>query len=186
MKLLDILNNEKIKENVLKHSEQVVLFSSAILLASMAMDITMLSVRMPEWIVTSAQIVLTITVMIRIVFQTKEKMLWMAVLAGAVYYLSWNFYYFQLIALLSVACVGISYRKILKAYLIGVGTMVAGTVILALGGGVENLVYMKDGFLRSSMGSTILPSSSTLRMIPVAFTTISPFSFLAVNALKIL
>jgi len=152
MKLLDILNNEKIKENVLKYSEQVVLFSSAFILASMTMDITMLSVRMPEWVVASAQIVLTITVMIRIVFQTKEKMLWMAVLTGAVYYLSWNFYYFQLIALLSVACVGISYRKILKAYLIGVGTMAAGTIILALGGGVENLVYMKDGFLRSSMG----------------------------------
>lgn len=152
MKLLEILNNEKIKDNVLKYSKQAVLFSSAFILASMTMEITMLSVRIPDRIVTSAQIVLTIAVMVRIVFQAKEKILWIAVLAGTVYYLSWNFYYFQLIALLSVACVGISYRKILKAYLIGVGCMVAGTVILALGGGVENLVYMKDGFLRSSMG----------------------------------
>ena len=152
MRLLDILNNEKIKENVLKYSEQAVLFSSAVLLASMAMGITMLSVRMPDWIATIAQIILTLAVMARIVFQAKEKMLWAAVLAGVIYYLSWNFYYFQLIALLSVACVGIPYRKILKAYLISVGAVVTGTIILALSGGVENLIYMKDGFLRSSMG----------------------------------
>ena len=152
MRIMDIFNNEKFIKNSLKYSELAVVFSSAFLLASMTFDITMLSVRIPDPLVTLVKIVLTFAVMIRIVVQAKEKLLWISIIAGVLYYLSWNFYYFQIVALLSVACVGISYRKILKTYLVGVGAVVIGTIVLALTGGVENLIYMKDGFLRSSMG----------------------------------
>ncbi|MCR5088081.1 MAG: hypothetical protein K6C08_01040 [Oscillospiraceae bacterium] len=149
---IEKLDRDDWKNRALVYSEPVVVVSSATLLACMAMNITMLSVRMPGWFSTVMQILLTLAAMVRIVAQARKKLLWGSVLAALVYYLSWDFYYFQLIALMTVACVGIPYRKVLKAYLIGVGAAVVGTILLALAGGVTNLVYMKDGYLRSSMG----------------------------------
>ena len=149
---MEIIHNEKFIKTGLKYSEMAVVISSAFLLAYMTLDITMLKVQIPDRLFMIMQIVLTLAVMVRILVQAKDRMLWAGIGSGILYYLSWNFYTFQLMALMSVAYVGISYRKILKAYLIGVGLMVTGTVLLALAGGVTNLIYMKDGFLRSSMG----------------------------------
>ena len=146
------MNKSDWKAEARRLSEPVAQVSSALILAFMVMRITMLSVSLPDWLTTVLQVLLTLAAMVRIAAQVKERLIWMSIGALFVYYLSWDFYFFQMIALMTVACVGIPYRKVLRAYLIAVGAVVVGTILLALAGGVTNLVYMKDGYLRSSMG----------------------------------
>ena len=57
-----------------------------------------------------------------------------------------------MIPILSGGAMGMDYRKILKVYVIAVGSFLAVTVLCALTGVISNIVHYRNGHLRSSMG----------------------------------
>lgn len=64
---------------------------------------------------------------------------------------------FLFLAACTIGYLGIDYMKIIRTYLIAVGTTLAIIVVSALFGVIENLTYSKDGHTRLAMG-TIYPT----------------------------
>lgn len=86
---------------------------------------------------------------------TFSKGLFASVAVGCIYYLvfcSDRYDFLLFLALLTIGCTGIDYRKILKVYVTVSVIFLTGTVLCALCGGIDNLVYIKDGYIRSSWG----------------------------------
>ena len=75
---------------------------------------------------------------------------------GGVYYVvrDSNFLF---LAACTMGYLEIDYRKIIRTYLIAVGTALSIVVIAAIAGWIENLTFKKDGHIRYSMG-TIYPT----------------------------
>ena len=67
------------------------------------------------------------------------------------------------LAVLSAGYARIDYRRILKTWLIAVGGALVVTVVAALAGGIENIVYFRDG-LRSSWGVKYPTDLATLAL----------------------
>ena len=65
--------------------------------------------------------------------------------------------YFLFLAVCTIGFLEMDYYKIIRTYLIAVGIALTVIVIAALIGAIENLVFLKDGHLRYSMG-TIYPT----------------------------
>ena len=84
----------------------------------------------------------------------KQMGLWLgAAMAGiyaAIYWVD-RYGFLLFLAVLTLGYVGVDYRRVLKTWLVAIGGALAVTVLAALAGGIENVVYYRDG-LRSSWG----------------------------------
>ncbi len=143
----------KYKDRCLSITEGLFLIITGLYLAYLTLQTTMFSFVLPDWVGLLIPLLFTFAVLPRIIVQLDNKMIWCAIVASIAYYISWDSDYLPIVALMTIGCVGISYKKILKVYMISVGCIVSGTILVALGGGVTNLVYIRDGYLRSSFGS---------------------------------
>ena len=74
----------------------------------------------------------------------------MAGLYGLVYR-SDHYRFLLFMGLITVGCVGLDYRRLLKTWLMTVGVFVGVTFIAALAGAIDNFVYIKNG-IRSAWG----------------------------------
>lgn len=140
------------RDKALVVTEYLYLFLSALYLAALALNTTELPLRFPSHVKIFTVIFLLYTVLIRSICQLKNRMLWFSAAAGGLLCLVWNFNYFSAVALLMIGAVGIPYRKITKAYLIGVGTVILTAVLVCLSGGCVNIAYPRNGGVRSSWG----------------------------------
>ncbi len=92
--------------------------------------------------------------------------LWLAAVLALLYdavHRSDGYGFLWFLAVLSAGYARIDYRRILKTWLIAVGGALAVTVIAALAGGIENIVYYRDG-LRSSWGVKYPTDLATLAL----------------------
>lgn len=74
---------------------------------------------------------------------------------AAVYFMVYRadrFIFLLFLGVLTLGCVGIDYRKILKLHVVLLALFLAVTCFSALGGAIDNFVFMKDGSIRSSWG----------------------------------
>ena len=101
-------------------------------------------------------IIISTVVLVKTLLVFKEK--WLICLSlcvfavyGGVYY-SDRYFFLLYLAVITVGCVGINYRKILCTYLCAVGSVVVISIISALGGAITNYVYFSNGYTRSSWG----------------------------------
>lgn len=67
-------------------------------------------------------------------------------------YISDGFSFLLFMGVLTVGCVGLDYRKLLRLHTILFSLFLLITFISALGGAIDNYVYMKDGYIRSAWG----------------------------------
>ena len=63
-----------------------------------------------------------------------------------------RFIFLLFLGVLTLGCIGIDYRNILKLHMILLALFLAVTCFSALGGAIENFVFMKEGNIRSSWG----------------------------------
>ena len=102
-------------------------------------------------------IVLFILVLLKIIAvweSDRDVLMPVCFLFGMVYYLSWvrtEYIFLLFIALFTIGLQGVDYRKILRVYLLAVGTSIIGAVLASLCGSITNFVYINRG-LRSSWG----------------------------------
>ena len=96
----------------------------------------------------------------------KRLELWLAAALALLYtavYLNDGYGFLWFLAVLSAGYAGVGYRRILKTWLIAIGGALAVTVVAALAGGIENIVYYRDGF-RSSWGVKYPTDLATLAL----------------------
>ncbi len=96
----------------------------------------------------------------------KHPELWLAAALALLYnavHHSDGYGFLWFLAVLSAGCARIDYRRILKLWLIAVGGALAVTVLAALAGSIENIVYYRDG-LRSSWGVKYPTDLATLAL----------------------
>ena len=65
------------------------------------------------------------------------------------------------LAIMVMGLSGVDYRKIVRTYIAAVGAVLLATVIAGLGGGIENIVYFREG-LRSCWGTSYPTDFSSL------------------------
>ena len=147
-----LINNKKFIENSIKITEPIFLFVAGVYLSCAVLKTTMFTFEIPELLDFLLHTIMVVVVLIRVVAQIKNKQIWYAVVISIIYNLTWEADILPMLALMTIGCVGIRYYKILKMYLIAVGFTVVATIVTALAGGVDNLVYIRDGYIRSSLG----------------------------------
>ena len=146
------LNDEVIRKKCDKLTEPVFLCLCAIYLGVMTLGITMFTFQIPDALDNMLSVLISVVVIIRIIPHYKDKLVWCAVFINVIYTLSWDVEHFATLGVMTLGCIGINYRKILRVYLISVGSVVLCTIIAALCGFIPDLVYIKEGHIRSSMG----------------------------------
>ena len=90
----------------------------------------------------------------------RRREVWIGVGIGVAYALSFvsvRHSFLPLLAVMTVGLVGVDYRRVLKAYLLSVGALLLVAVIAAMAGAIDNLVYFRDGVIRSAWG-TLYPT----------------------------
>lgn len=147
-----LINDKKLTEKSLKISETAFLIVAGMYLACLVIKTTMFSFEIPELLELILHVIMVAVILIRVIAQIKNKQIWFAVVVSVIYNLTWEADIFPILALMTVGCVGIRYCKVLRMYLIAVGSTVIVTIITAMAGGVDNLVYIRDGYIRSSFG----------------------------------
>ncbi len=148
---------QSLRTKLLSITEYPFLFLCAAYLVRRALTTTMLSVQLPRMLNGMVFSLLILVAVFRAACQFRDKRTWAALALAALYFVSWDRNTMPFIALLTVGCIGIPYRKVLVAFLAAVGSMLAGTVLFALSGSVINLISVRRGQLRSYMG-TISPT----------------------------
>ena len=63
-----------------------------------------------------------------------------------------RFSFLLFLGVITVGCVGLDYQRLLKLYVVLMAIFLGVTTLSSMGGAIENYVYMKDGFIRSSCG----------------------------------
>ncbi len=110
---------------------------------------------------TNLLLVLFLTVASRAILIPYNKKTIFALLIGIVFYLSWRevgYIFLFYVAVLMVGLAEIDYRKILKTYILSVGTVTIGATLASLCGAITNLVYSSAARgIRSSWG-TVFPT----------------------------
>ena len=84
-----------------------------------------------------------------------KKRLPAAGIIAVIYFLSYRTgreLFLLMIPVLTVGAMGMDYRRVLKVYVIAVGSFLAVTVLCAFTGVILNIVHYRDGHLRSSWG----------------------------------
>lgn len=91
--------------------------------------------------------------------ETNRQILIRTILAALPVALLWMLIYhndryefLRYLAILTICCIGCDYRKLLRIYVIIVGITVITAVLSALGGAVDNLVYLDGAHIRSAWG----------------------------------
>lgn len=152
IRLNNIMLQSELKKKVLKKTEYPFLIICGIYLFELAIDNTMFSLEINDLISMILFFTLSVVVVIRVLAQLNNKFIWYSIPICLIYNMTWDKDYFPIIALITVGCVGISYRKVLKVFIVSIGSTIALTILVALGGGIENIVYLRNGQLRSSLG----------------------------------
>ena len=152
IRLNNIMLQSELKKKVLKKTEYPFLIICGIYLFELAIDNTMFSLEINDFISMILFFTLSVVVVIRVLAQLNNKFIWYSIPICLIYNMTWDKDYFPIISLMTVGCVGISYRKVLKVFIVSIGSTIALTILVALGGGIENIVYLRNGQLRSSLG----------------------------------
>lgn len=140
-----------IKARVLCISERLFLVLCSMYLVYATWGTTTFTIRFPDTFEYYFTIILFVVVAFRVMCSYKEKLLWASLCVGIAYMFIWS-NYFTVLALMTIGCVGIPYRRVIKAYIISVGGTVLVTAFAALSDCVINYVRTDGIHIKSSMG----------------------------------
>ena len=139
-------------------TEDLFLLLSAVCFVYNCMEMSKLKISFPSGFGTQLMLVLALVMIARLILRRKGRweILWVGLPLSLVcmetYITTGRYARLPFIAILIMGLDGIDYRKILRTYLVAVGSYITATVLAGLGGGVSDLVYYRDG-LRSSWGT---------------------------------
>ena len=119
-------------------------------------EITTFYLPVPEWFLKYLFLAMTGLALIRILLRPEHWKLYIlpAVCASvyALVYLRLRYWSVLYIGLLTVGFRGVEYKRILKVFTACLAAFLLVTFTAAILGGIENFVYLKDGYIRSSWG----------------------------------
>lgn len=135
--------------------EQLYLGLAGVYLAFCALQRTTYYLPIPPFFQKALLAAMTAAALLKLPFAGLKKVeTWIGPAMGVVYFMIYRadgYAFLPFMAVMTIGCTGIDYRRILKVWLLATGSVLAAAVIAALAGGIDNLVYYRDGF-RSSWG----------------------------------
>ncbi|WP_026665250.1 hypothetical protein [Butyrivibrio sp. FC2001] len=100
--------------------------------------------------------VMMLLVIFKVILNFRDKNLIPAIGVALVYFLSWKevrYSFLIFLALITIGCVGVNYKRILKCYLVVIASVIILAVSASLCGTISNLVFpVANGNIRSSWG----------------------------------
>ncbi len=148
--------NDKHKDKINNFADYLTFLLAGVYLFYQLQTITMFSFPFPGWFSKALIALMGITALLRIWAQgLKNRYVWIALLMAGVYGIVYHvgeFSEFLFIAILAICCIGIDYHKILKMYLFLSFILIGSAILASWGGVIKNLVYLEDGYVRSSWG----------------------------------
>ena len=141
-----------LRDKMLKSSEYLFIILCGFHVAELLLGITTFDIQLPLYLTQAAFNLLVVTVCIRVICQIRSRLMIPAVIVGALYLFVWYSSYFRILALLTAGCVGINFRKLLRAYTAAAASVIMAAMIFAMSEGITDFVYLRNGALRSSMG----------------------------------
>lgn len=149
--------------NLYTFAEGLFIFAFSLYLIFLIHNTTTYRISLPLWTEEALFKALAASALIKsciILWKKPEKkkyfiMLIMAFALAVLYYMVYkntNYIFLKFLAVITVGMVGTDYEKIIKLYVVVAALMVGTAVLAALSGVINDLVYVRAGTLRSSLG----------------------------------
>jgi hypothetical protein len=152
------------RDSALRLLENLFLMLTALYLAYAMKGMTMFKPVIPESFSPNLMLVMELLVLALLMLRRHEhRDIWLGLALVGVYVMSYRTLGRDTVlftAILVMGLEGVDYRRIIRTYFVAVGGVLVATIMAGMAGGIENLVYIREG-LRSCWGTAYPTDFST-------------------------
>ena len=152
------------RDSALRLLENLFLMLTALYLAYAMKGLTMFKPVIPESFSPNLMLVMELLVLALLMLRRHEHSeIWLGLALVGVYVMSYRTLERDTVlftAILVMGLEGVDYRRIIRTYFVAVGGVLVATIMAGMAGGIENLVYIREG-LRSCWGTAYPTDFST-------------------------